>query len=114
MKTMIRRGICISSMILLLAATRCITTPICVTSSTVPIPYKTTVQRLGKAQGSNTAWSVLGLWMVGRPDLEAAIDEAVRSRGGDALVNVKCYERWGFLFTTVQVEGEAVKFIEAK
>jgi hypothetical protein len=68
----------------------------------------------GPVQGSHRAWSVFGLWMIGRPDIDKAIQNALQQKGGDALINVTCYEKtaW-FLFVsmhTVVVEGEAVSF----
>lgn len=92
----------------------CTTSPICVTSSVTPLEGKQIGQNLGKAEGADTAFSVLGLYMIGRPDLDLAIKSAVQSRGGDTLINVSCYETyvWFLLgsMTTVKVEGEAVKF----
>ena len=93
----------------------CSTAPICVTPSVTPMQGKFTAENLGKTEGSDTAVSVLGLFMIGRPDLDLAIKNAIMKKGGDTLINVSCYETWGyFLFvstTTVTVEGEAVKFI---
>lgn len=92
----------------------CSTSPICVTSSVTPMQGKVVAENLGKTDGTDTAFSVLGLYMVGRPDLELAIKEAVEKKKGDTLVNVSCYETFGwfvlFSTTTVKVEGEAVKF----
>ena len=102
----------------ILSGASCITAPVCLTSSTTPIQEKAVMQNLGKTEGTSSTWSVLGLWMIGRPDIGAAIDEAVQKKDGDALINVRCYEtfRWYLLFstTTVRVEGEAVKFQQKK
>ena len=96
----------------------CITTPVCVTSSTSPIPDAVVIEDLGPAEGKSGTWSVLELWMVGRPDLNEAIADALRKKGGDALINVRCYEttRHFLLFsiTTVYVSGDAVKFKKAE
>ncbi len=91
----------------------CSTSPICVTDSVTPLQGKTITEKLGQCSGSDTAWSFLGLYMFGRPDIDEAIKEAVASKGADTIINVRCYEKWGyFLFfstSTVIVEGEAVK-----
>jgi hypothetical protein len=99
-------------MVLLQSA--CITTPVSVTSSTTPVHDKKVAMNYGPVQGSHRAWSVFGLWMIGRPDIDKAIQNAIQQKGGDALINVTCYEKtaW-FLFVsmhTVIVEGEAVSF----
>jgi hypothetical protein len=94
----------------------CITTPVCMSPSTVPIQSKASVQGLGRVSGSDTAWSILGLWMWGRPDIDAAVREAMGAKGGDALVNISCYETWRYFLlfstTTVRIEGEAVRISE--
>ena len=92
----------------------CSTSPVCVTSSLTPMAGKTVAENLGKVQGSDTAFSFLGLFMFGRPDIDMAIKDALQSKSGDTLINVRCYEtsRWFLLLgtNTVIVEGEAVKF----
>lgn len=92
----------------------CSTTPVCVTSSVTPMEGKVIAENLGKTEGSDTAFSVLGLFMIGRPELDLAIKEAITKKGGDTLINVSCYETWGYFLlgsvNTVKVEGEAVKF----
>jgi hypothetical protein len=101
-------------MIMVLFLSACITTPVSVTSSTTPVHDKKVTVNYGPVQGSHRAWSVFGLWMIGRPDIDKAIQNALQQKGGDALINVTCYEKtaW-FLFVsmhTVVVEGEAVSF----
>ena len=85
----------------------CSTVPIASTSSATPLAGKTISENLGKVKGSDSAWSVLGLYMIGRPDIDAAMKEALESKGGDALTNVRIYRQWtGFLLvdrTTVIV-----------
>ncbi len=92
------------------------TTPVCITSSVTPMYGKTVSENLGKCEGSDTAFSFLGIFMFGRPDLDTAIGEALAQKGGDTLINVRCYEtsRYFLLFgtTTAVVEGDAVKFGE--
>jgi hypothetical protein len=97
-----------------LAASGCKTTPITATASTTPLHDKTIEVNHGKVRGSHRAWSVFGLWMVGRPDTDKAIQKALEIHGADALINVTCYERmaWYFFVSShdVVVEGEAVVF----
>jgi len=92
----------------------CSTSPICVTSSVTPMQGKIVAENLGKAEGKDTAFSILGLYMIGRPDLDLAIKSALLSKGGDTLINVSCYETFAYfiLFSTntVKVEGDAIKF----
>ncbi len=100
--------------VLTITITGCSTSPVCVTSSVTPVNGKTVAENLGKCSGSDTAYSFLGLFMFGRPDLDIAIKEALVEKKGDTLINVRCYEttRYFLLFgtNTVIVEGEAVKF----
>lgn len=118
MKTTLRISLLLLAAVIALGGVSCSTAPVCVTSSSTPIYGKMAAQNLGKTKGSSGAWSFLGLWMVGRPDIGAALDEALRLKGGDALINVRCYEtwRWFVLFstTTVYVEGEAVRITEGR
>lgn len=94
--------------------TSCITTPVTVTSSTTPMQDKKITMNYGPVQGKSRTWSLFGLWMIGRPDIDKAIQDALKKKGGDALINVTCYEKtaWYLLFTFhwVVVEGEAVSF----
>lgn len=107
----------IVSLILIISLTvnACSTTPLCITSSTSPVNKHMEIKKLGKTSGTDSAWSVLGLWMVGRPDIDLALKEALKKKGGDVLINVRCYEdyKWYLFFSIsrVVVEGEAVKFI---
>lgn len=92
----------------------CITAPVCVTSSITPMNGKVISENLGKVEGRDTAFSVLGLYMIGRPDLDLAVKSALAVKSGDTLINVSCYETYGYFLlfstTTVKVEGEAVRF----
>lgn len=92
----------------------CITTPVTVTSSTTPMHDKKIIMNYGPVQGKSRTWSLFGLWMIGRPDIDKAIQDALKKKGGDALINVTCYEKtgWYFLFSFhwVVVEGEAVSY----
>jgi hypothetical protein len=93
----------------------CSTSPISYTSSVTPMEGKRVVENLGKTQGKDSAYSILGIYMIGRPDLDLALKSAIEKKGGDTLINVSCYETysWFILFsiTTVSVEGDAVRFI---
>ena len=84
----------IAALALSVSAISCITAPVCVTASTTPVYGKMNVEKLGKTEGSSSAWSILGLWMMGRPDIGKAIDEAVRAKNASALIDVRCYETW--------------------
>lgn len=94
----------------------CSTSPVCVTSSLTPLQGKTVSENLGECRGSSTAWSILGIFMIGRPDINLAIQEALDSKKGDTLINVRCYETYGYFilgsFSIVTVEGDAIKFAE--
>ncbi|MCL1912204.1 MAG: hypothetical protein FWG13_08360 [Leptospirales bacterium] len=101
--------------LLLLAG--CTTTPVGIAPSITPLDGKIVSADLGPAKGSNRAFSVLGLFMIGRPDIQAAVNDALSSSGGDALLNVQCYEVYHYFFffstNTVIVEGNAVKLSAA-
>lgn len=92
----------------------CLTSPVTLTSSTTPVHDKKIIMNYGPVQGSHRVWSVFGLWMVGRPDIDKAIQDALKIKGGDALINVSCYQKTSWFFFVsmhkVVVEGEAVSF----
>jgi hypothetical protein len=93
----------------------CATTPVSITSSNTPLNDKKIAENLGKVEGeSDYCFSVLGMWMIGKPDIQGAIFDALNKKKADALINIKCYEDWRYFFfvsiTKVIVEGEAVKF----
>jgi len=91
------------------------TAPISYTSSITPMEGKRIVEYLGNTQGKDSAYSILGIYMIGRPDLDLALRSAIEKKSGDTLINVSCYETysWYIFFsrTTVTVEGEAVRFV---
>ncbi|MDY6933372.1 MAG: hypothetical protein SVZ03_04020 [Spirochaetota bacterium] len=99
--------------IFITSLTSCITSPVCITSSTTPLNNTAKIENLGKTEGSDSAWSLFGLWMFGKPNIDTAIKEAVQKRDGNALIYVRCYETISyyilFSITTVTVEGEAIK-----
>jgi hypothetical protein len=90
----------------------CRTAPVAMAPSNTPLLDRKVEANLGKTSGSHSVWSLFGIWMFGRPDVEEAVKSAVTSKQGDALINVKCYQsiKWFIFFTidTVTVEGEAV------
>ena len=92
----------------------CITAPVCITSSTTPIINKTITENLGRVSGLHRTWALLGAWMFRRPDMDEAIRDALSAKGGDALINVRCYQTttWYLFFSiiSVTVEGDAVRF----
>jgi hypothetical protein len=100
-------------MIAVLCTLSCITTPVTVTSSNTPLQNRVITENLGKTEGSHSAYSVLSLWMIGKPDIEIAIEEALKKKNADALINIRCYRTTHFfLFVSVSkvtVEGDAVK-----
>lgn len=104
-------SIIILSLLLGISLFACIT-PAGITSSTTPLRGKEIVNHHGKVKGTDSTWSVLGIWMFGRPDIDDAIQDALSKKGGNALVNVRCYndKMWFLLFSIdrVIVEGEAV------
>ena len=102
---------------LMMFLTGCVTTPMCITSSNTPVNDKNVQENLGATRGSDSAVSILGLWMLGRPDTGEAIEEALNNKKADALINIQCYQKRSyfilFSLTTVIVEGEAVIFNSA-
>jgi hypothetical protein len=102
------------STILSLFFISCSTAPICIAPSNMPLQDKSVSENLGKTEGKDSAYSILGLFMIGHPDIEAAMKKAIEAKQGDALINIRCYETSGyFLFfsiNTVRIEGEAIKF----
>jgi hypothetical protein len=89
------------------------TTPVGISSSIAPMHNKKIVKQLGHTSGSDSAYSLLSLWMIGKPDTEAAIQQALEKKGADTLVNIKIYETYTtfglWSVTTVIVEGDALQ-----
>jgi hypothetical protein len=110
----IRNSVPLFFLMIIFLLSACITTPVSVTSSTTPMNDKKVTVNYGPVQGSHRTYSVFGLWMIDRPDIDKAIQNAIQQKGGDALINVTCYEKTAYfiLFSmhTVVVEGEAVSF----
>lgn len=113
-----KTAIVITLFAFIISISSCVTTkPVCLTSSNTPLNNKKIAENKGKVTGkSNMTWSILGLWMLGKPDIQSAVDKALQKKDADALINVKCYEDDYYLIlfglTRVTVEGEAVKFEE--
>ena len=88
------------------------------TASNTPLVNKKIENNAGKTEGSDSAVSILGLWMIGRPDIGLAIEEAKKKKNADALINVRWHEKTTyfivFSITTVTVEGDAVTFKKNK
>lgn len=106
----------ITSILSFLLFASCSTTPICVTSSVTPIQNKLITENLGKTSGTDSALSILGIYMIGRPDIDTALERAKLSKNADTLINVRCYETYGyyllFSISTVRIEGDAVKLAD--
>lgn len=98
---------------LILSLSSCIT-PRGMTSSSTPIQGKKIAENLGKAEGSDGSFSIISLFSIGRPDIDEAIKEAVNSKDGDALINVRMYEKNYFFllitYTQVIITGDVIKF----
>lgn len=97
--------------------TGCVT-PMGMTASSTPLHNKVIAENLGQAQGSDWSWSLLGVWSVGRPDIDKAINEAIASKNGDALINVRWYQKHYyfvlFSVTKVIVTGQVIKTAPAQ
>jgi hypothetical protein len=109
-----RYASCAIAAVICLGLTSCITIPVTMTPSNTPLFDRTVSENHGLVRGTHTTGSILGLWMIKRPDIDTAIKRALEQKGGDALINVRCYEQvtWFLLFSLhkVIVEGEAVTF----
>ena len=81
--------------------------------STTPLNDRAYAE-LAMTSGTNSKWSLFGLWMFGRPDIDNAIQNALAKNGGDALINVTSHQErmWFLLFSidTLTIEGKAIKF----
>lgn len=108
--------IILSSLSLAALLSGCVS-PIGLTSSSTPLQGKIIEENLGASEGSHGSVAVLGLYSIGRPDIDIAIDNAVKKKGGDALINVRLYESTSyfvlFSYTKVIVKGDVVRFSAA-
>jgi len=121
MKKNMRILIMLFTLCCVILVSSCATTPVSVTASNTPLHDKIIAENLGKVEGKTDlltfqGFSILGVWMLGKPDIQEALDNALAQKKADALINIKCYETYYyFLFgsiTQVVIEGEAVKFIK--
>lgn len=102
-----------SIILLLIITTMGCVTPMGMTSSSTPLHNRVIVENLGSSEGTDWSWSLFGLWSVGRPDIDKAINEAIASKNGDTLINVRWYEKsYYFIFFSINkiiVTGQVVK-----
>jgi len=98
-------------------------TPMGMSVSSIPLKNKFITKNLGKATASNTSLSYIGIpvllgFPVITPSIQTAIDEAVKEKSGDALVNIRWYQtNTNLLFltlSTVTVMGDVVKLEDEK
>ena len=83
---------------------------------------QTAFREIGPATGEACRFFVLGILPFGQSDVAAAVDEALTSSGGDALLNVTVSSSlYGFIpmynlfsYTCTNVRGIAVKFEDQK
>jgi hypothetical protein len=93
--------------------TGCVT-PMGMTSSSSPLKTEK-MENLGTVEGRAMTGSVLGVWSVGKPDIDLAIKRALRKKRADVLINVRWYEQtyYFILFSLheVIVTGDAVRYV---
>jgi hypothetical protein len=111
---MLLRTIFIPALAAMLALAACATIPGGVAPSTTPIEGRK-YSILSKATGTSNRVALLGILPLTSPNtLRDAIDEAITSAGGDALIDVTvdCYSQYWILFsrTVTQVSGTAIRF----
>lgn len=104
--------ICTGLMIAILSG--CAMMPGGVAASSTPINGRQYTQ-LGPAKETDSRFYLLGLIpLTGANTIRDAIDDAVKSRSGDALINVtvESYSQWWILFSryTTRVEGDVIRF----
>jgi hypothetical protein len=95
-----------------------VTIPIGLTSSSTPIQNKE-YQILGKGEGSSHYYSIhlifppIG-WSIQNPDIEYAVIKAISAKGGDALINVRFYQKSYYYllisYHKIIVAGDVIKF----
>ena len=92
-------------------------TPMGMSPSTIPLENQQT-SSLGKTTGSHTQFNLFGFPMplhftITHPDINSAVNEALKAKQADALINVHWYTTYYhfilFSTSTIVVEGEAVK-----
>ncbi|MDH5717893.1 MAG: hypothetical protein OEZ22_09670 [Spirochaetia bacterium] len=89
--------------------------PMGMTASSTPLQGKVIEENRGQAEGSDASFSILGI-PFGYPDIDIAIQDAVKSKQGDALINLRWYQKnYNFILfnrASVIVTGDVVKFKE--
>ena len=109
-----RTAIAVVSVLLLVVMAGCAMRPGGVTSSTTPIEGRKYVN-LGRAVQTDSRVYLLGFIPVsGANYTRDAIDKAVRSRGGDAMIDVTVegFSQFWILWTrfATRVEGDVIRF----
>jgi len=70
---------------------------------------------LGDAEGYSSSFTLFWLFPFGQPSVDDAIAEAVRSKGGDNLINMNIYREREIYITgtvnAVRVTGRVIKYI---
>lgn len=99
---------------MVIVMTGCVMMPGGITASTTPIEGRK-YSSLGRTVGKDSRVYLLGVLPVsGANTTRDAVDTAVRSRGGDAMINVtvESYSQWWILFSkyTTRVDGEVIRF----
>ena len=98
----------------IILSTGCITRPGGVAPSNVPIDGRS-YRVVGNISNADSRIYLLGLIPIsGENSIRDAIDKGVRSRRGDAMINitVESYSQYWILFTrfTTRVEGDVIRF----
>ena len=73
---------------------------------------------LDDAEGYSSSFTLFWLFPFGQPSLDDAVAEAVRSKGGDNLINVSIYKERDIYITgtvdAVRVTGKVIKYTKTK
>jgi len=73
-------------------------------------------QVLGKSSGEASHFTLFNIIPFGKADIEQAVQEAIRKKGGDNLINVRYWQKttWVFIgyLTTFHVEGDVIKYTQ--
>ena len=99
---------------MVIVMTGCATMPGGIAASTTPLEGRK-YSNLGRATETDSRIYLLGIIPVsGANTTRDAIDSAVRSRGGHAMINVsvESYAQWWILFSrfTTRVDGDVIRF----
>ena len=95
-----------------IASTNCVRGAVGVAPSSTPVDGDYEVVARG-VTGSDQFISIFGFIPLGQPDIDAAINDALRGTDGNALINVRVWaEVLNVIFVsfhTTHVEGDAVR-----